>query len=314
LYFPYFRGKQYELITIRETADVIAESEFIPIIEPVKSQLSGLRRSLDSLCEVGASAIVIINPLIGDFERDGTPISEFLVENFADRDNILFGLMLSENISTEVVVATLNHYEDKSFALIHNGFTDASTLSNTLETECQNVEYHVFMHEGSRLYRRHFSTFDGKVLIVNGFEQRRNKDHPDIEMFSDLHITYPDMSMTGFGDFLIAGDEYREGGGPAYTVAIHITYVDSAGESEMFIHHFKSISQDTPQNPAGKFAEALQKLMDALHAEDNQIIETSAITEFRDLHNRGHYPGLGYVKKLSMIHHIEVLAGFLGDD
>ena len=46
-----------------------------------------------------------------------------------------------------------------------------------------------------------------------GSSKDGNKDHPDIEMFSDLHITYEDIGMTGFGDFLIAGDEYREGGG-----------------------------------------------------------------------------------------------------
>ena len=173
MYFPYFRGKQYELITIRETAQIIADSEFIPIIEPVKLQLRGLHRSLDSLCEVGARAIVIINPLIGDFARDGTPIEEFLVENFADRDNILFGLMLSENMSTENVMTVLNRYAEQSFALIHNGFIEASTLSNTLGAQGQNVEHHVFMSEGSRLYRRHFSDFDSKILVVNGFQQRR---------------------------------------------------------------------------------------------------------------------------------------------
>lgn len=42
MYFPYFRGKQYELLTIRETAPVLAGSKFIPIIEPVKQALGGL--------------------------------------------------------------------------------------------------------------------------------------------------------------------------------------------------------------------------------------------------------------------------------
>jgi hypothetical protein len=40
-------------------------------------------------------------------------------------------------------------------------------------------------------------------------------------------------------------------------------------------------------------------------------METSAVKEFRDLHAKGHFPGLGYVKKLSMNHHIETLADFL---
>ena len=49
MYYPYFRGKQNELIAIRELSQLIAESNFVPIIEPVKEQLSGLIRALDSL-------------------------------------------------------------------------------------------------------------------------------------------------------------------------------------------------------------------------------------------------------------------------
>jgi len=40
---------------------------------------------------------------------------------------------------------------------------------------------------------------------------------------------------------------------------------------------------------------------------DEQI---PAVNEFRQLHANGHFPGLGYVKKLSMKHHIETLADF----
>jgi hypothetical protein len=42
MYHPYFRGKQYELITIRELAPLFKAAGFCPIIEPVKETLSGL--------------------------------------------------------------------------------------------------------------------------------------------------------------------------------------------------------------------------------------------------------------------------------
>ena len=41
MYYPYFRGKQYELISIRET---FASSGFVPIIEPVKESLGALEK------------------------------------------------------------------------------------------------------------------------------------------------------------------------------------------------------------------------------------------------------------------------------
>lgn len=49
VYHPYFRGKQYELITVRETAPILAAAEFRPIIEPVRETLAGLQKALDAV-------------------------------------------------------------------------------------------------------------------------------------------------------------------------------------------------------------------------------------------------------------------------
>ena len=116
--------------------------------------------------------------------------------------------------------------------------------------------------------------------------------------------------MDGFGDFLIVGDGYSEAGGPAYAVAIHLTFIDPDDDNSMWIHHFVSDRQDTPTDPAGKFAEALARMMKVLNKPNSKIVETSAVQEFRALHGQGHFPGLGQVKKLSMNHHIETLADY----
>jgi hypothetical protein len=131
-----------------------------------------------------------------------------------------------------------------------------------------------------------------------------------VEPFSDLHATFTDEGMDGFGDFLIVGDDYSETGGPAYAVAIHLTFIDREQDDSMLIYHFKSQRQDTPTDPAGKFAEALAEMMTTLNARGSKVLETDAVKEFRMLHKQGHFPGLGYVKKLSMNHHIETLANY----
>jgi hypothetical protein len=66
MYHPYFRGKQYELITVRELAPLLATSEFRPIIEPVKESLGGLQKALDAVIEAKGRAVVIVNPHHGD--------------------------------------------------------------------------------------------------------------------------------------------------------------------------------------------------------------------------------------------------------
>ena len=40
------------------------------------------------------------------------------------------------------------------------------------------------------------------------------------------------------------------------------------------------------------------------------MFHSNAVNEFKALKNRDHYPGLGSIKKLSMQHHIELLANF----
>jgi len=39
MYYPYFRGKQYDLITIRENAERMSRANIFPIIEPVITSL-----------------------------------------------------------------------------------------------------------------------------------------------------------------------------------------------------------------------------------------------------------------------------------
>ena len=119
--------------------------------------------------------------------------------------------------------------------------------------------------------------------------------------------------MDGFGDFLIAGDNYSESGGPAYNVAIHLTYFDDY--EIMNIRHFLSNKMETPtpKDPAGKFAEALARLVNAVEEEDSLILKSDAYQKFKEFHDSGHFPGLGVVKKVSMQHHLELLSKFLNE-
>jgi len=116
--------------------------------------------------------------------------------------------------------------------------------------------------------------------------------------------------MDGFGDFLTVGDDYSEGGGPAYAIAIHLTFIDPSKDDAMYIYHFKSKRMDTPTDPAGKFAEALDSMIKKLDEPGSPVLNSEAVQEFRSLNEKGHFPGLGYIKKLSMQHHIETMAGY----
>jgi hypothetical protein len=310
MYHPYFRGKQYELITIRETATLLAASGFRPIIEPVREALSGLHKALDAVAEATGRAIVIVNPHHGDLSGDGESLTELLKNRFPDLPGISAGILLKHDMTPEDAMTSYKEHADHTPVFVHAGFTDAKGLAAKLSKPTKN-QCHIFSdHFCGKLYQKHFKGAH-RVLVKDGFDKKRNRDYDPVEPFSDLHATFLDEGMDGFGDFLIVGDEYSESGGPAYAVAIHLTFIDPDQDDAMMVYHFLSERKDTPKDPAGKFAEALAKMMKTLNAKGSKVLETEAVKEFRALHKQGHFPGLGYVKKLSMNHHIETLANYL---
>lgn len=313
MYSPYFRGKQFELLTIRETASLMANAGFLPIIEPVKETLKGLEKALQAICDAQGRAIVIVNPDHGDHQEDGSGITALLQACYVGNESISAGVLLRSNTTLIEATAAYQLHQGHNPTFVHAGFTSQKALAEALGGDLQGSR-HVFIEEyANTLYRKHF---DGstRILVRDGFKRRKNAEYATlpVEEFSELHLTYSDLNLAGFGDFLIVGDSYSESGGPAYAVAIHLTFVDSDKDDVMFIYHFVSTTNDTPTDPAGKFAQALNKLIDRLDAGDSNLFESSAIQEFRALHAEGHFPGLGYVKKLSMKHHIETLAHHLG--
>jgi len=118
-----------------------------------------------------------------------------------------------------------------------------------------------------------------------------------------------DYNYQGFGDFTIIGSQYDPAGGPAYVVAIHLT--DKDEDDELIVKHFKSDILVPPSSvdPGGKFSQALRKLK--RQVDNSPHLNTSGVDEFKELYRTEHFPGLGTVKKLSIIHHIEYVHSFL---
>lgn len=307
MYYPYFRSKQYELITIRELAPVLANSGFCPIVEPVREAVSGLSRTLDTVSEQEARAIVIVNPHHGDLS--GARLTELLRREW-NLPGISAGILLKPDTTVDEAMSLYGVHAAHTPVFIHAGFIAPRDLVGRLGNSTTE-RTHVFLERfHPKLYQRRFQGAT-RVLLRDGFNrQTRNRDYPLLESFSDLHVTFRDEGMDGFGDFLIVGDEYSDSGGPAYAVAIHLTFIDPDQDGLMQIYHFKSKRRDTPKDPAGKFGEALEEMMREINKPESKVLETEAVQEFRLLHQQRHFPGLGYIKKLSMNHHIETLADY----
>ena len=311
MYYPYLRGKQFELILLRDNADLIADSSIHPIIEPVKKEFKPLIRAMKLLNEKNIDCTLIINPQVG--EKKGQILNDLIDEEFKDYENISIGYILHAESDTAELVALLEKYNTRKFSLIHYGYSKGKEIADVTK-DYSNIKINVFVDgRTGKLYQKHLKK-DGvlRVLLRDGFKtQIKNSLYPPSEHFSDLHITYDDEGMDGFGDFLIVGDGYSESGGPAYAVAIHLTYLDEHEDNDMFIYHFLSVRTDSPTDPGGKFFEALEKMIQTIEARDTKIFQSNACEQYKELYDKKHYPGLGLVKKLSMQHHLELVANYI---
>ncbi len=254
--------------------------------------------------------VIIANPQCGDFSADSSPLDEFLFTgDLLEYQNFSIGYICNENTDLDHLKTFLAKYQKNSVVLIHSGYSNGKLLRTSI-AEFSNITTHVFIEKhAQKRYRKNFNNGARRILIRDGFEKQSNKDYPFKEHFSELHIMFEEEGMNGFGDFSITSDEYSESGGPAYAVAIHLTYLEPDDDDDMYIKHYISDRNNSPADPGGKFLEAINKLVvDVEH--DKKMFNSNAVVEFKALAERKHFPGLGYVKKLSMQHHIELLANF----
>ena len=309
MYFPYLRGKQFELIALRELSQFVKVENLIsPIIEPVKETTVTLNKTLESLRTNNFNFNLVLNPQVGDMQNVAEVLK--LINTLQDYSNYQPSFIVDErtNLSSLAQIVTTNQLENLS--LICNGIpNDEDVLMNFLET---NPVKYVIINEGisSKRFLRNLKRSPiEKVTLSDAFNvMKRNVDYiqKDNEFYSDEHLFYIEDGFIGFSDFLTIGQEYVDGGFLPYAVAIHLTYPNE--KSEFWIRHFVSDSNMDSTDIANKFGEALIKLVGFI---DHEKLNTAACGEFRQLLETQSYPGLGSVKKLSILHHIELVYDFL---
>ena len=164
----------------------------------------------------------------------------------------------------------------------------------------------VFIPDESAFRR---STRNNRILFEDRFNKcERNSDYAkkEDEFFSEDHIYFNEDGFKGFADYSVIGKDYLESGFAPYAVVIHIVYFQN---DVLRIHHFVSDTNYGPENPAGKFYEAVSKL--AAWQKDNNTELTLGLKTFLQHYKAETYPGLGSVKKLSLMHHLELMSKYL---
>lgn len=310
MYFPYLRGRQFELIALRELAEGDRINEkVIPIIEPIKPS-STLLKTLQAFAENDKEIAVVFNPTVGSFGKEikemraeDSKVANELYELLLNNDKIIKAYVMSKARSKR-----LKDDVNKEKYMIINLTRDS--LDDFLEVYDGSLPRYTLIPD-DRAFRRIIP--DRKILFEDNFnKQARNIDYlgiPD-EFFSDTHLFFQNESYVGFSDYSVVGEDFNESGFAPVAVAIHIIYFGN--KKELRIHHFVSDSNDGIEDPGGKFGEALEKLV--YWCDENDVKSTLGLQGFYECFNSGKYPGLGTVKKLSIMHHLELVSDFLGGE
>lgn len=317
MYYPYLRGRQNELLCLRELLenDILGD-HIIPIIEPVRYS-STLFSTLSKFVDKKKNVILIKNPKVGSF--------------YTERESLKLEISTTDNRKKEKIAKTIQTY-DKIFNDSHireaylvneeiiNDILSSKlkvhdiVLINTNNDFLENYEeyadklkaYLTVIPKNEEFNELFDDNDDNIVMLEDSFNKtKRNVDYlvnPD-ERFNKNYLTYTRYGYTGFSDYSIVGNIYEESGFAPSAIAIHIMYFGK--KKELRIHHFVSSSNDEPVDHARKFAEAMENMLKWPNFYD--IPKTRGLDSLINYYNIGKYPGLGVIKKYSLMHHIEMM-------
>lgn len=318
MYFPYLRGRQYELLALRElVTNHCLDTTVVPIVEPVKLSPTLVNIMGDFIKESHPLA-VIANPAVGSFQKDLENVQEGskeasykqrFIEQYSNEFIINSAIMQSD--ASAVISGWTSQGVSVSDMLIINTSRD---YLDTYETCFQGQAPRYALIPDESAFRRKIRR--NKVLLDDKFEkQERNSDYLKVtdEFFSDDHLYYQDDGYTGFSDYSVVGNEYLEAGFAPYAVAIHIVYF--APDRTLRVKHFVSDTNEDITNPALKYYEAVKKLAEWYYSSDPHPVElTRGLKTFLEHYEAESYPGLGTVKKLSLMHHLELMGRYLSKE
>lgn len=301
MYFPYFRGRQYELLALNELAmKKLISNKILPIVEPIK--ISATLKNMIRIYQDGNLCIsLVFNPGVG--ELCGMVDEIKVLCDTCNRTQLIPSFIMNEDASSYLSNMTENYRNeililltDRDFIVDYEGLFGNEPSLYTLIPD-------------DRQFRR--SVTHNKILFENKFNKKpKNSEYPDDEFFSDDHLYYADEGYSGFGDYSIVGSEYSESGFAPYAVAIHIVYF--AKDNTLRLRHFLSDSNLDTSDVAGKFYEAITKLNSWVASRSFLPWQrTEGLNILLNHYNNKTYPGLPTLKKLSIMHHLELVNKYL---
>ncbi|MGM9903511.1 phage tail protein [Enterococcus hirae] len=297
MYYPYLRGKQFDLLALKEALQRGVLSEKIqPVIEPVRDSAT-LKNVVELFQSQNHVLTIIKNPQVGQFKLF---------------DHHLHTWQVKENSSLyQAQIITPTNYqeliEDPPAVIIFDGQhqpRDPAIWQALIDTKSLFL-----IPDTSRIK---ILLPKNKIIVRDQFQTHRHVeaygDKID-DFFSDDYLYFEEDGYSGFSDFTIEGSRYFDKGFPSRALALHLTYVDAYGNIR--IKHFVSDSNDSAKNQSLKFMEAAEKMFLWTMRNHQQLLITEGLLELVELYQQEKFPGLGVLKKWTLMHHLELISQLL---
>ena len=298
------------MLALRDfSSENLNNKKIIPIIEPVKLQVNSLNLAISTMIDNGMKFAVILNPMDGDFKHPSVnnDIITGLVPLTEDREHWIPAYLYKGDpmmLQAHAEKHNLNH-----LMIVFPSGVDVNNERLMYFLSNERIAYIVTGNLGNNRSARGRLLRLGKQIISleNRFQDKaRNADYANAvdEQFSEDFAYYRDDGLAGFSDYTTLAKDFVEGGMLPYAIAIHLTYQRS--EDQIYVHHYVSDSNFDQSNIRGKFFEAVNKI--APFYDRGQYFKTLSVKELiqRSISEDG-FPGLGYIKKLSVKNHLELI-------
>lgn len=283
MYYPYFRGKQFDLLALTALIEAHRLSTHVlPIIEPVKNS-TALKKFITLAQREHQAFYLIQNPQAGDF---------------LTKEGILYldALSLDKAMIVEQPIETLNQ-EPQLFVI--NNATPA------LQSDWQANQTKVLLSKEFRLLQK----VKGEKIISQDPFTRLPKANfyqecPD-EFFSDTHLTFHKSGFVGFSDFSIDSRIYYERSYPSKRLSLHLVYFEN---EHLRIHHFLS-SEEAPTQK-DKFIEVMNEVQPWTSKLCGENL-TLGLELLLHAVSKDKFPGIGVMRKAAVMHHMELISRYL---
>ncbi|AVK64294.1 hypothetical protein C5Z26_09290 [Lactobacillus sp. CBA3606] len=301
-YYPYLRGRMYDLLALK----ALCESQqlgphIIPIIEPVRDSKE-LQQTVQVLLAAKQPFSVIANPQVSVYGLNHTklyPLPDLTSAPFYHPSAIL-----AADFSADFLTTT----PGQTSLLIAPNYPLLKTYQRT--AVLKQVAGILIPNEA----RLHQIAGSRSILLTDSLTFWPHvADYAQLtdDYFAPANWHQAPLGYQAFGDYSMVGSVYFDKGFPARAIAIHVIYVTPTGC--LRIHHFVSASNDQRGGQKQKFFEALTKLITWAPTHLTGLNATPALAELMTYAHQPKFPGLGPIKKLMLMHHLQLMNRLLAD-